>query len=152
MPNISGFLSGIGSGMKKTMHDDNFINALAGMQGQGGDDVFSKIMGGIGKGAGMAQQFKQAQHAKANAMTPPALSDPSAVPLAGPPGGGVPPGVGEAGIPGMPPAGPAPSPEMIGPPAGTANSGDMSAGENMGGTGGIEDQLKKALRMGQMSY
>ena len=154
-------LKGIGSGLKGAFQNEDFVNAMAGMQGSGGDDIFSKIMGGLGKGAGMAQQFRKAQHAKANSMTPPTLGGSSGVPLAGPMGG-APPGVGDASIPGMPDMSPAPPPAAITPPppAPMTNSGDMSAGESptplWGGEAEeadpMKDYLKKDLRSGAMGY
>jgi hypothetical protein len=126
-------LKGIGSGLKGAFQNEDFVNAMASMQGSGGDDIFSKIMGGLGKGAGMAQQFKRAQ-TQAGGGAPPKPIDNSDVPLALPPGtvmprtggliGGKPPGVGVAGvggynlppepIPGAADTGPAPSPDSIG--------------------------------------
>lgn len=153
MPGLGGFLGGIGSGMKKTFQNDDFVNALASMQGGGGDDIFSKIMGGLGKGAAMAQQMK-ASKTQAGGGAPPKPMDNSDVPLAGPMGG-PPPGVGEAGIPGAPDMGappPPPPPEMMGgmggPPSPEAGGASSPFSKFAGGE---DDYIKKALRgMGQM--
>jgi len=147
-------LKGIGSGLKGAFQNDDFVNAMASMQGTGGDDVFSKIMGGLGKGAGMAQQFKRAQ-TQAGGGAPPKPIDNSDVPLA-PPMGGPPPGVGEAGVPGAPSAGmPPPPPPMAAPPPAGADMAGMGMEEGPSPfskfAGGEDDYIKKALRgMGQM--
>jgi hypothetical protein len=143
-------LKGVGSGLKKTFENERFQQSLAGLKDMQGTDIFSQIMAGLGRGADAAQKLRASQKKRAGGL--PRMEDMSDVPLAGPPGGGIPPGVGDAGIPGAPVAGPAPSPDMVLPPPGV-NSGDMSAGENMGmGNGSMEEMLKKALRAGQMGY
>ena len=153
MPGLGGFLGGIGSGMKKTFQNDDFVNALASMQGSGGDDIFSKIMGGLGKGAAMAQQFKNSK-TQAGGGAPPKPMGASDVPLAGPMGG-PPPGVGEVGIPGAPDMGappPPPPPEMGG--MGGAEAGPAQPFSKF--AGGEDDYIKKALRgmgsMGSMGF
>lgn len=145
---MAGFLGGIGSGLKGAFQNEDFINALATMQGTGGDDIFSKIMGGLGKGAGMAQQLKAANAKKGGGALPRPM-DNSAVPLAAPPGG-PPPGVGEAGIPGAAPMAPPPPP----PPPPSESLDDSLMGDMLSPGQGdpMQNYLKRALRMGPTGY
>jgi hypothetical protein len=99
---------GIGQGLLKGLQD--FSQGFGNAQQQQGQDPWSQAIGGITSGI----QSGMATRAAEKGM-PPRMKQ-GDVPLAGPPGGGVPPIAPGDAIPGAPPPGPAPSPDQIGAP------------------------------------